>query len=372
MSTKFRHSPNCCSANRQSCLPVRPFAFTLVELLVSISIIGILIGLLLPAVQAAREASRRTQCLAHLRQLGHGVGAYHDAYRALPRGRTPISDPRFAGPNPPCTAKWVDRGILIAILPFVEQAALDDQIDQRVSIFATENTTILPRTVSLFACPSDPGGGKRTPLRPNQLAPMAPDGPNGPWQMARSSYAACFGTFPVSAMPYRFPGCSVPALIHAECDGSFNDLVGLRLSSISDGLSQTIFVSELAVGGLSEAEQFRPGAAAEYRAWVTGDLGDTLFNTMYAINSYRRLWPGAVQARLYGAASFHAGGVNVFFGDGSVRFVRETISSWSPDLVTGEPVGITKNADGSWGNVPRLGVWQALGTRAGGEPTQGI
>jgi prepilin-type processing-associated H-X9-DG protein/prepilin-type N-terminal cleavage/methylation domain-containing protein len=341
--------------------------FSIVELLVSISIISILVGLLMPSVQAAREAARRTECLSHLRQLGQGIAAFHDSHGKFPRGRIPISDPRHAGPNPPCTARWVDRGILVAILPYVEQMALDERIDQSASIFATENLAILPQAIPIHACPSDPGGGTITPLPPNRLAPMAPDGPGGPWLMARTSYAACFGTFPVLAMPYRFPDCKVPPLLHEQCDGAFNDLDAIRASSILDGLSQTVFASELAAGTLMNLETFRPGAEAQYRAWVAGDLGDTLFNTMYPINSHRRLWPGAVQARLYGAASFHPGGVNALFGDGSVRFLRETISSWPADNLTGEPLGITKNSDGSWANVPRPGVWQALGTRASGE-----
>jgi prepilin-type processing-associated H-X9-DG protein len=345
----------------------RRSAFTLVELVVAVSIITILIGLLLPSVQAAREAARRTECLSHLRQVGQSIHAYQDANRVLPRGRTPISDPRFAGPNPPCTSSKVDRSVWIALLPFMEQESLYDQIESQASIFAVENTDILPKFAPILACPSDPAGGAVTPLPPNRLAPMAPDGPGGPWLMARTSYAACFGTFPVLAMPYRFADCKVPPLLHAQCDGAFNDVDAIRASSILDGLSQTILATELAAGALMNLEAFRPDAQAQYRAWVAGDLGDTLFNTMYPINSHRQLWPGAVQARLYGAASFHPGGVNVLFGDGSVRFIRETISSWPADSLTGEPLGITKNSDGSWANVPRPGVWQALGTRAGGE-----
>lgn len=342
-------------------------AFTLVELLVTMGIISILIGLFLPAVQAAREAARRTDCVGNLKQLGLGIQMFHDAFGVLPRGRVPMSDRRFAGANPPCTATKIDHGFTVSILPYVEQAALAEEIDPNASIFAVENTGVLPRVVPILACPSDPAGGSIRPLKPGQLSPMAPDGPGGPWPMARTSYAACFGSFPVLALPNRYPNCTVPPRVLEQCDGSFNDLKDIRIASVRDGLSQTVFASELAVGAIEDVEAFRPGATAEYRAWVTGDLGDTLFSTMYPINAHRR-WPrGAIAARLYGAASFHAGGVNALRGDGSVKFLLERVSSWPHDALTGEPAGVTRNVDGSWSNVPQLGLWQAMGTRAGGE-----
>jgi len=354
------------------CRRPRTGAVTIIELLVSISIVSMLAALLLPSIQAAREAARRTQCLSQLRQVGLGLHAYHDAQRVFPRGRTPIFDLRYAGSKPPCTANRVDRSVWIHTLPYFEQDSILDRIDSRASIFARENTGIFTQLPSMLACPSDPGGGATIALRPNQLSPMSPDSAAGPWAMSRGSYGACFGSFPVIAMPYRFRNCEVPPVFHAQCDGTFNDLDSLTMTSISDGLTQTIFVADLAVGVLKEVDAFRPSSSAEYRAWVAGDLGDTLFSTMYPINSHRRMWDGAVDARVYGASSYHSSGVNALFGDGSVRFIRETIGSWRADTSTGEPIGIQQASDGSWTNVPMPGLWQALGTRGGSEPVLGL
>ncbi len=345
-------------------------AFSLVELLVVISVASLLMALLLPAVQNAREAARRMQCRNNLKQLGLAIHNYAETHGCLPMGRTPIHDPRFAGSNPPCTALFVDKSVLVAILPQMEQAALYNAVNHSLSIFALENTTIHSQVVESYLCPSDPGAGPRV-LNAGALTPMAPDPPSGQWLMARSSYSLSVGTFPVLAMPAYSANCTVPPQLLAQSDGCFNDVHPIRLSAVVDGLSTTMFASEKALATFDQLDRIKPGVAAE-RGWYTsGNLGDTLFATFFPPNAYRRTWLGALNAWLYSASSLHPGGVNILMGDGSVRFIDENIDSWASDPLTGQPVGATKNPGGWWENLPSPGIWQALGTRAGGEVIDG-
>jgi len=352
--------PNLCAVS------TRGAGFSLIELLVVVSIVAVLLGLLLPAMQFAREAARRAQCANYLKQIGVAFHKYADTHHCLPLGRMPIHDPRYAGSNPPCTSLFVDKSIFVAILPQTEQSAIYNAVNHSHSIFALENTTTHARPVESYLCPSDPGAGPVI-LNAGKLVPMAPDPPAGRWVMARTSYAGCFGTFPINATPSAAPNCTVPPQLFAQSDGSFNDLHPIRLAAVNDGLSATMFASEKATWIFDAVNFMKPGFAADRGWWVSGDLDDTLFTTFYPPNGYKRIALGAVGARLYAASSMHPGGVNVLFGDGSVRFVNEAIDSWTSDPLTGQPPGASPTPGGWWQNVPAPGVWQALGTRSGGE-----
>ena len=108
---------------------------TLIELMVVVTIIGILFALLLPAVQAARESARRTQCTNNLKQVGLALLTYEGAIGRLPPGRMLTHDPRYAGSNPPCTSLMVEKSLFLDILPQLEQSAIYNSINQSLYVF---------------------------------------------------------------------------------------------------------------------------------------------------------------------------------------------------------------------------------------------
>jgi prepilin-type N-terminal cleavage/methylation domain-containing protein/prepilin-type processing-associated H-X9-DG protein len=341
--------------------------YTLIELLVVVAIVAILIALLLPAVQQAREAARRTQCTNNLKQIGIALHNYEGALGSLPPGRIMTYDPRYAGSNPPCTAPIVDKGIFVHILPFLEQKPLYDAINQSVSILGVENTTVHVTAVGTYACPSDPDAGFARALYAGSMAPWIPDPPSGPWSMVFTSYSGCYGSFYLNALPSLFPNCNVPAPIWAQVDGCFNDAAPIRLASITDGLSTTIFAAEKSVTLYEELGRVDPELPTKYGWYVTGNWGSTLFTTFYPPNMITRVALAAGERHVSAASSEHPGGLNVLMGDGSVRFVKDSINTWPFDPLTGQPAGAVQSSGGWWTDLPPRGVWQALSTRAGRE-----
>lgn len=222
--------------------------FTLIELLVSIAVIAILVALLLPAVQAAREAARRSQCQNNLKQIGIALHNYHDVHLTLPPGyifsgptrRGQPVDPRLEeDPNlggvprmfiidslPPTPVPLPNRpgwGWISLTLPFFEQENLHKQIDFSDEVGAPQFQPIREQTLALFNCPSDSGQGVFTIL--DQLNQEFSTG-------ASTSYAACFGSF---------------GLMNTEPDlgnGLFQRNSHVRLDDIIDGTSNTIAVGE--------------------------------------------------------------------------------------------------------------------------------
>jgi prepilin-type processing-associated H-X9-DG protein len=336
----------------------------LIELMVLISIVALLAALLLPAVQGAREAARRAQCANNLKQLGLAVHAYHDAFGSLPPGRIKAYDPRYAGTNPPCTSTIVDKSLEVFVLPFLEQAAVFNAVNQSLAIIGAENSTVHAIAVASFACPDDPMSGKVRYLAPGQLAAYGvPD----PAQMVFTSYAGSIGSLRVIAAPLPENGCTVAPALLTQCNGVFNDLSPIRLASITDGLSNTLFVAEKSTTILAKLTGVDPDIVSKSGWWVTGNWGDTLFTTLYPPNAYKHVVLGASAAWSDSASSLHPGGVNVLMGDGAVRFIKETVQSWPIDTLTGAPAGASQGPGGWWSNLPAAAVWQAISTRAGGE-----
>ena len=331
--------------------------FTLVELLVVIAIIGILVGLLLPAVQAAREAARRMQCSNNLKQIGLALHNYVSAHRVFPFGKGP------SYPSAPVYARWSQHAL---ILPFIEQSALYNTIDFR---FPPE-TPGMGGVVAFMPAYSNPSGVNaascRTPV-PGFFCP-SDSAPTDVWQ-AQNNYVGNQGGWLCDRGDQ--PGAATDVSPSETQTGVFYFLSKVRPADVVDGLSNTVFFSEKIRGQGSPNPRtdlfiipHQTSLLATYNAcsglntntatplsskwgysWVMGENCCTQYNHVAAPNSNScggTGFPGTMtnMAMQVSAASRHAGGVQTMLGDGSVRFVGNSI-----DLI----------------------VWRALGSRASGE-----
>lgn len=294
---------------------IRP-GFTLIELLVVIAVIAILIALLLPAVQQAREAARRTQCQNHLKQICLALHNYESAHRTFPPGT-------LGWP-------WVFSA-QAQLLPFVDQAAVRNLLDfTRPPLTfggafpdAAANESAARTRISLFLCPSDAEGVEGS-------------------DFGGISYPACTGSGLVNN------GSS------ANADGVIFARSNVRFSDITDGTSVTAAFGESILGsgtdttGPAPTEALRqvielpmatattpaacvPGGSTLWSGqrgakWINGHYADTLYNHYYAPNA---ITPdcnnGFHSAALTAARSLHPGGVHTALCDGSVRFVTENV-----------------------------------------------
>ena len=333
--------------------------FTLIEVLVVVAIIALLAGLLIPAVQSARGAARRAQCVNNLKQIGLALHGYHDVHGSLPVGVAFWSDPRMTVPGVPCLPQLPDKSFLVAILPQMEQAPLYAAINLNIWICAPENGTVLRASVAAYACPSDPEAGRpRDGYSPDLTNPNQPAGQ--PVAMTYTSYAGSRGIAHWPAWPDPQNGCRVDPMRLAQLKGCFIDVTAVSFPGISDGLSHTMMVAEKAVTTYRDLDQFQPLTFETVGWWVMGVEGDTIFSTDAPPNVFKQVACSAgglgVDAWVESASSLHSGGLNILMADGSARFVKETIQSWPIDPTSGVPLG-----------TPAPGVWQALGTRNGGE-----
>lgn len=200
--------------------PRRP-GFTLVELLVVMAIIGLLIALLLPAVQAAREAARRIQCANHLKQIGLALLNYETTYRTFPPAS--IGPTSSTSPGPPKRHGWVAM-----TLAFIEQQNVQDRYQFHVHWYDTENADVIQLPLAIYHCPSAQGGRKATS--------------KSPAYGQRTAAAWDYASVNVSSFA---PGYSGAAQAFRRL-GVMNDREGASLAMITDGLSNTLMVSECA------------------------------------------------------------------------------------------------------------------------------
>jgi len=326
--------------------------------LVVIAIIAVLIGLLLPAVQAAREAARRAQCTNNLKQLGLAIANYESTNGVFPLGSyqmLPPGDPNSA----PCNGRH-EHGILVRLLPFYEQGSLYNAFNSNVHYFTYANTTINATGVSTIWCPSD-----GLVANPSTEGAGSDGSVQIPTQMYHNSYFGCAGTW-LAPGRYQDPRCANFGTYYAQANGVFYFYSKTSIASITDGTSNTIALSECAFGQMSQADQVC------WHWWTSGNYADTMFCTMYPINPFRKINLGdpnpGINADLAPStpSSFHPGGANFAFCDGSVHFLKDSIQCLPFNPQTGAPLGYI-NTGGIWSqNVPNA-VYQALSTRASGE-----
>ncbi len=334
----------------------------LIELLVVMAVISLLIALLIPAVQSAREASRRMACVNNLKQIGLAVHSYHDANGALPVGRVKSSDPRYAGSNFPCSSSIVDKSIFIQSLQFMDATAFYNSINFALAIESIENVTSHSVVLSQFICPSDGIQGVAN-LPPGTLKKYG-IGVDGDARMFFTNYVGCTGSLLVDALPSYLNDCHASSVAISQNDGVFNDLPFVPFSSITDGLSQTIMISERSQFLMQSAYYIPPDSRLLHGWFITGNWGDTLFSAMFPPNSDRLVQISVSLAFSSGASSLHPDGVNVLFADGSCHFIKDSIDSWSISQNQGYPVGSMRLKDGTFANLPPPGLWQKLSTRS--------
>jgi prepilin-type N-terminal cleavage/methylation domain-containing protein/prepilin-type processing-associated H-X9-DG protein len=350
--------------------PHRPrrAAFTLIELLVVIAIIAILIALLLPAVQSAREAARRVQCNNNLKQFGLALHNYVNALGSLPFGKG--DNYMDEVPTAPVYARWSSHS---QILGYLEQAPLFNAINfnlppEMPSLDSYNmgfypafqdpnraNSTVCAIAISAFVCPSDPSGS---------AGPSGWDSGNNYYGNEGSWLCDCCQQTPSTVAPGYLP------------QGPLYNMSCVNLASMIDGTSNTAFFSERRRGQGSPdlkndmymmnntmtidqtwqmcntTDMSMAMALTSWMGvtWSVGDMTCSTYNHVSAPNSRAcagmsggMMMPGTSMANMsvqLPPSSYHPGGVNLLFGDGSVRFVKESVA---------------------------LNVWRALSTRNGGE-----
>jgi prepilin-type N-terminal cleavage/methylation domain-containing protein/prepilin-type processing-associated H-X9-DG protein len=352
------------------CRPTRRKGFTLIELLVVIAIIAVLIGLLLPAVQKVREAASRMKCSNNLKQIGLAAANYESTFQALPPGWGPVP----YQPGGPGLSGNSRASVLVLLLPYVEQANKYNQFDLAYDVNASgQNFAARTQDVPIFLCPSDP-------------ASSAFSGPIG-----RSNYFANIGNTAsqrVGSAPGEEPDVSRLGVFNVSVNSSAprgnpgwqKVLSAVRYTDVLDGTSNTAMFAEVKRSNLPypapsgtvyapdntyilDSKDFS-NAAPTLPYCNNWDADQVIARITYRGMQYHRNLPmtstythtvspnykgydcGSINffASHTAARSYHTGGVNVVFCDGSVHFIHDSIA---------------------------LPAWQALGTRVGGEVIPG-
>lgn len=333
----------------------RPQAFTLVELLVVIAIIGVLVGLLLPAVQAAREASRRMTCGNNLKQIGLALQNYHAAFNQFPAGYVshPTSDgtgPATANIDPLTWDAGPGWGWAAGLLPQLEQSAVADGIRFDRPLWDPINSQAIASSPSVFLCPSAIGGDSPFEVRNATGVAMMMGGRT--IRLGRSHYVAshgqesCWGECGSAATGEVFTNIytSTTQIIAIQgdasrvADGPFFRNSKTRFRDILDGTSNTIFAGEhsstlsektwvgVLPGAFTHPSFTSPENGSDAAATLTlvhsgpsgGELDITGLPIIHPIN-----FPTYHVGQMY---SDHPGGGLVLMGDGAVHFITESVN----------------------------------------------
>lgn len=255
----------------------------------------------------------------------------------------------------------VNHGAWVAILPHIERAAPRDSVNYIQNIYIYFYITVQRAAPGALHCPSDPKAGRRD-FTSIGGASFYLDIPPGEFIVTYSSYSLNTGRW-----THGFSDAAKRPELTSQSEGIGHTNSSARLSEVRDGTSRTFLIGERAHG----SREGRRLLDANW--WFDGWMGDTLFWTLFPLNSYKRAWFGKYSAFMHplddAAGSFHPGGAHFAFCDGSTRFVKETIDSWEIDESRGWPRGVTGEMHLLFIVAPgtRVGVFQALSTRAGGE-----
>jgi prepilin-type N-terminal cleavage/methylation domain-containing protein len=285
----------------------RRHGFTLVELLVVIAIIGILVAMLLPAVQAAREAARRTQCMNNFKQIGLAFHNYHEAMLCFPLGELYI----HSGYSEPGLTDYYAKGWGVRVLPYLELVDLGDKFDIENGIWGIygPNQVDLGLTrIETFQCPSD---GQDELIGVGSNANPYTNHPNGIYFYETNVGGVADSQSSWKAGAYNFRQCPI-----VDGDGMLLNLTRVRIRDVVDGTSKTLLVGELTGG-----EQ----GSTKGHQWVHLNL----FTTLFGINGPDTI-PGGDDFQVTGNdcfSSYHEGGCHFARADGSVHFESQDLDA---------------------------------------------